>query len=96
VRSDGSTFWGGVTLTALKDDNGTLLGFTKVTRDFTARRAVEETLKAGQAALEGQRLAEEANRLKNLFVASISHEIRTPLNAMLWQRADPATRKLRT
>jgi PAS domain S-box-containing protein len=83
VRSDDSTFWAGVTLTALKGDNGTLVGFTKVTRDFTARRAVEEALKAGQAAVEGQRLAEEANRLKNLFVASVSHEIRAPLNAML-------------
>jgi PAS domain S-box-containing protein len=83
VRSDGSTFWGGTTLTALKDETGALFGFTKVTRDFTARRAVEESLKAGQAALEGQRLAEEANRLKNLFIASITHEIRTPLNAML-------------
>jgi signal transduction histidine kinase len=83
VRSDGSTFWAGVTLTALKDEDGTLLGFSKVTRDFTARRAVEEALKAGETALEGQRLAEEAHRLKNLLVASISHEIRAPLNALL-------------
>jgi PAS domain S-box-containing protein len=39
VRSDGSLFWAGVTLTALWDDDGTLLGFAKVTRDLTARRA---------------------------------------------------------
>ena len=38
VRSDGSTFWAGVTLTALRDANGTLLGFSKVTRDLTATR----------------------------------------------------------
>jgi PAS domain S-box-containing protein len=83
VRSDGSTFWGGITLTALKDDDGELLGFAKVTRDFTARRAVEAALKAGQAAVEGQRIAEEANRLKALFVAMISHEVRAPLTALL-------------
>jgi PAS domain S-box-containing protein len=83
VRSDGSTFWAGVTLTALKDDDGALLGFAKVTRDFTARRAVEAALTAGQAAVEGQRVAEEANRLKSQFVAMISHEIRAPLNALL-------------
>jgi PAS domain S-box-containing protein len=83
VRSDASTFWAGVTLTALRDDDGTLLGFVKTTRDFSARRAVEAALKAGQDAVEAQRIAEEANRLKTLFIASVSHEIRTPLNAMM-------------
>jgi PAS domain S-box-containing protein len=83
IRSDGSTFWAGVTLTALKDDDGALLGFAKVTRDFTARRAVEAALKAGQAAEEGQRLAHEANRVRGQYVAMISHEIRAPLNALL-------------
>jgi PAS domain S-box-containing protein len=83
VRMDGSTFWAGVALTALKEDDGTLLGFAKVTRDFSARRAIEAALKAGKAAAEAQRVAEEANRLKTLFVASISHELRSPLNALL-------------
>ena len=83
VRNDGSTFWAGVTLTALKDDDGTLLGFVKTTRDFSARRAVEASLKAGLSASEGQRVAEEANRLKTLFIASVSHEIRAPLDAMM-------------
>ena len=84
VRSDASTFWAGVTLTALRDDeDGTLLGFVKVTRDFTARRAAEAALKASKMAVEGQQLAEEANRLKTLFMASISHEVRSPLNALL-------------
>jgi PAS domain S-box-containing protein len=83
VRNDGSTFWAGVTLTALKDDDGTLLGFVKTTRDFSARRAVEAALKEGLSASEGQRVAEEANRLKTLFIASVSHEIRAPLDAMM-------------
>ena len=38
IRNDGSTFWAGVTLTALRDDHGALLGFAKVMRDLTARR----------------------------------------------------------
>src|SRR4051794_13441853 len=35
VRSDGSTFWAYVTLTALRNPDGRLVGFTKVTRDFS-------------------------------------------------------------
>jgi PAS domain S-box-containing protein len=82
VRQDGSTFWAGITLTALKDAHGKLLGFVKVTRDFTARRAVEAALRAGRKAVEEQRLAEEANRLKTMFIAGVSNEIRAPLVAM--------------
>jgi signal transduction histidine kinase len=40
-------------------------------------------LRGAAAATEGQRVAEEANRLKDLFVAHVSHEMRAPLNAML-------------
>ncbi|HEY1659581.1 MAG TPA: PAS domain-containing sensor histidine kinase, partial [Candidatus Sulfotelmatobacter sp.] len=42
VRKDGSTFWASVVITALKDQNGELRGFSKVTRDLTERRMLEE------------------------------------------------------
>ncbi|MCU1384131.1 MAG: hypothetical protein JWL71_2828 [Acidobacteria bacterium] len=85
VRSDGSTFWAGVTLTALRDRDGTLVGFAKVTREFAARRAAEAELRRQvEAAAALQREAEEASQQKNLeFVASVSHELRAPLNTML-------------
>lgn len=38
LRKDGSRFWANVVITALKDENGTLLGFGKVTRDLTQRK----------------------------------------------------------
>ena len=41
VRADGSEFWANVVITAIHDDDGTLLGFTKVTRDMTDRREHE-------------------------------------------------------
>jgi PAS domain S-box-containing protein len=42
VRKDGSTFWAYVVITALRDSTGTLRGFSKVTRDLTERRDLEE------------------------------------------------------
>lgn len=42
VRKDGSTFWAYVVITALHDKAGELRGFSKVTRDLTERRALEE------------------------------------------------------
>jgi PAS domain S-box-containing protein len=41
VRGDGRTFWARATLTALRDESNTLLGFTKVTIDLTAQRAAD-------------------------------------------------------
>lgn len=42
VRKDGTHFWGDVIITALRDEQGTLIGFAKVTRDLTARKRFEE------------------------------------------------------
>jgi len=44
VRKDGSQFWANVVMTALPDNAGILRGFSKVTRDFTARKHAEEAL----------------------------------------------------
>jgi len=45
VRDDGSRFWANVTITAVRDDDGTLQGFAKVTRDMTERRERERELR---------------------------------------------------
>jgi PAS domain S-box-containing protein len=37
IRKDGSQFWAGVVLTALRDETGAIIGFAKVTRDLTDR-----------------------------------------------------------
>ena len=84
VRNDDSLFWAGVTLTALRDERGELLGFAKVTRDLTARRAADAVLQAAAASAEEARAAAEtANHAKSAFLATMSHEIRTPVNAIL-------------
>jgi signal transduction histidine kinase len=83
VRNDGSTFWAYVTLTALRSEDGTLVGFTKTTRDFSARRAVESSMiQRLDAAATGSRPAPADSRI-NQQVANLSHELRTPLNAII-------------
>ena len=59
VRKDGTRFWTLVTLTAIRDPNGVLLGFAKVTRDMSAQKAAEETLRSRNADLERYRLIVE-------------------------------------
>ncbi len=51
LRKDGSRFWGDVNITALHDDAGNLIGFTKVTRDLTERHELEVTLRASEERL---------------------------------------------
>lgn len=58
ARRDGSSFWGNVVLTALRDDAGGLRGWACVTRDVTERKRMErEVLEAG--AREQRRIAQD-------------------------------------
>ena len=63
VRKDGGTFWANVVITALRDEQGTLVGFAKVTRDLTERRASEE------------RAVEDARRIRDAAAAVPGAEV---------------------
>jgi PAS domain S-box-containing protein len=62
VRKDGSRFWANVVITALRDNEGKLCGFVKITRDVAERRQREEALREANVQLE-LRLKQRADEL---------------------------------
>ncbi|MEJ0034719.1 MAG: PAS domain S-box protein [Gammaproteobacteria bacterium] len=89
LRKDGALFWASTVITALKDAEGKLYGFAKVTQDLTDRRNAES-------------LAETTQRLHE-FIAMLAHELRNPLApirnavALMGRKglADPALESMR-
>jgi osomolarity two-component system sensor histidine kinase TcsA len=72
-RKDGSRFWANVMISPVYHC-GRHIGFAKVTRDLTERKAAEARLISA---------FEETSKLKSDFLANMSHEIRTPMHGML-------------
>jgi PAS domain S-box-containing protein len=77
IRKDGSRFPAIVSITALRDDDGRIIGYLLIGTDNSVRKLVESKLNEAMAA------AEKANHAKTDFLSSMSHELRTPLNAIL-------------
>ncbi len=77
ICKDGSRFPAIVSITALRDDYGEIIGYLLIGTDNSVRKQVE--LKLNEAMV----VAEKANLAKSDFLSSMSHELRTPLNAIL-------------
>jgi PAS domain S-box-containing protein len=73
VRKDGTTFWGSIVITALHDQEGRVMGFSKVTRDLTARKLAEDKLVRYARQLETQ------NKELQQFAYIAAHDMKEPL-----------------
>ena len=76
LRKDGSRFWAHVTITAVHDEEGVLVGFAKVTRDSTERRRMLSLLEHSNEQL--QLAADEQAE----FLAVTAHELRSPVGVL--------------
>ncbi len=76
-KKNGEYYWALASIAPIKDENGNITHFVAMQEDITLRKEMEGDL------IKAKEKAEESDRLKSSFLATISHELRTPLNAII-------------
>ncbi len=67
VRKDGGRFWSSVVIDPIHDDDGTLVGFAKITRDITERRETQRSLDQARSELHHAQKMEAVGLLTGGF-----------------------------
>jgi len=78
VRKDGTRFWAHVVVDAIRDEQGELLGFAKITRDLTEKKQAAEALEKAQAALFQAQKMESIGQL----TGGIAHDFNNLLSVL--------------
>lgn len=80
VRKDGTKFWASVTITAVHNPEGDVIGFSKVTHDLTEKREATEQIKNHAAQLQQKNAElEKMNKELESFAYISSHDLQEPL-----------------
>jgi PAS domain S-box-containing protein len=78
VRKDGTRFWAHVIIDAIRDEEGELVGFAKITRDLTEKKRTTEALEAADRALYQAQKMESIGQL----TGGIAHDFNNLLSVL--------------
>lgn len=80
VRKDGSLFWASVVITAIHDEENSIIGFSKVTHDLTEKKQASDKIKLNAAQLElKNKELEKMNAELKSFAYISSHDLQEPV-----------------
>ena len=79
VRKDGTRFWAHVIIDAIRRDDGSLIGFAKITRDITERREAQEQLERTREAFVQSQKMDAIGQL----TGGVAHDFNNLLMAVL-------------